>query len=369
MSLYICLTAEEWRNLCATGRIRVLASRAVADTGEGKVPFDDELFALAPDRFALSNSSDFIIAECIALRDRIEGTLAPAHKYGVRWLALEDVVVFSPVRVDDAWAFEADAEKAQIRLGQSRFEELWKTWVIAHTAEHASINGLKLVRAVGLMDDSDVTNEGSAAWASVAAAALAPNSTSFCDYDVTTALLVAREKLFELVREDADSAAIFVACPVEWISLRSGGNILDSNPEIAARAIPLNEKYRGIPFAPDVVLASDIVDFLTALLEQYPWAFSAAWTPSTAAIYVRYFHRLRFGKPTPHEVIEAIRVSEISGGRGPARMLAFLLGVALDSSRTLVVDQMLRREQFSSTTTALPTINAPGHDGNFDPAL
>ena len=49
----------------------------------------------------------------MCIRDRPD-----AHHHGMRWLLLEDVIAFFPVRADDAWAFEAPAELSLIHISE-----------------------------------------------------------------------------------------------------------------------------------------------------------------------------------------------------------------------------------------------------------
>ncbi len=104
------------------GRIRLHESRAVSCDEQLSVESFELLFSLAADRFLLGETSDFLITEYDCLRTEIEGIQPPGHEFGLRWLLLQDVTRFFPLRTDDSWAFEADAHKAQVTLSEAFFE-------------------------------------------------------------------------------------------------------------------------------------------------------------------------------------------------------------------------------------------------------
>lgn len=345
MSLYACLTSREWMNLCSAGRIRLHESRVVGDPEHASHGTSHELFALAPDRFGLGESADLLVAEVNGVRIQQEGTEPGARHHGMRWLLLEDVIAFFPVRADDAWVFEADAESAQIMLSQPRFEGLWKSWTKAERQRQACINGTTLARHLGLLDEGAVGPEDMA-WSDLASLAIDPKGCDPRFSGLTASLLLNRDKLFNEVREDTDSSAIFVSCSVKWTNLHSGAEVLELERDLKGRAHSLYERYRGIPFDMSTVAEPELACFLKDLASTMPAAFSDEWRPATVTLYARYFQRMRFGKPTPDEVVGVVRAAEVVAGRRPARLLAFLLGVAMESNRVHDLARQLRPDQF-----------------------
>jgi len=346
MSLYVCLTAGEWRNLCSMGRIRLHKDRTVSDQEQSGSCFYDMLFSLAPDRFSIGETSDFLITECKNLKHEIDGITPPGQASGMCWLALEDVVRFFPIRLGDAWTFESDAHNAKIILSAAEFEPHWNIWFKSQIVDQGCMNGLALMRNFQLYDLHSLDEKMLEKWRRVALLATDLDTVLVDDAELSIDMIRNRKRLFDLVRQDADSAAIFVSCPIEWINLRSGGNILDTDGELADRAHHLHEKYLKIPFDPVHLGAEDLVELRTLLCARAPGAFSDEWTPAVVSLYARYFHQIQFGSVSPDDVLAAVTYVDGQEGRRAAGLLAFLLGVALGSNKVHELERLMHQERF-----------------------
>lgn len=333
------------------GRIRVHESRTVLGSSQISVECFHLLLSIAPDSFPFNETSGFLIAEYKNLQPEIEGSRPPGYECGVWWLLLKDVIRFFPLRADDSWVFESDAEKAQVVLDKAAFEPQWEQWLKAQSVEQACINGMALNRAFdfGCVPATDAN--GIELWRALAGQIVAPNSD---DPDITNfsgMFLNNCDRLFELVMEDYDSGSIFVSCPIEWINLRSDTNILDMDADLAERADSLYKKYRNEPFEASLACAEDLTEFAALVRTKVPDAFPGEWSPVTITFYVRYRHRIRWGSFLPDDIVDAVRAVEMTDGQRTAALLAFLLGVALGSNKTHNLERILHREKFVVATT------------------
>ncbi len=364
MTIYVCLTAGEWRNLCSMGRIRLHESRVVSFSEQIDSELCHRLFSLAPDRFAIGDTSDYLIAEGRSLRREIEGVLSPDSASGVRWLLLADIVRFFPIRSDDSWVFEADAQKAQVLLGAAEFEPFWNSWFRAQIVDQACINGLTAMRALGVhgprvsCDCQAPCDCEIVAWRSIARMAADPASRDLGSGDISASMLSIRDRLYDLVREDSDSGSILVSCPIELINLRTGANILEQDGELADRACRLHEKYQTVPFDPVLIRADDLVELAALLKARAPDVFTDEWTPAMVPLYVRYNHRIGFGTVAPDDIIAAVRAIEEADGRRAAGLLAFLLGIMLGSNKAHALERLLNPGRFD-VAAAVPE-QSPG---------
>jgi hypothetical protein len=264
----------------------------------------------------------------------------------MRWLLLQDVMRFFPIRADDAWAFEADAQKAQVRVSEASFERQWNQWFKDQVANQAGINGLTLMRALGLGGSSDPQESFALSWKALARQAAVLDTQGLGTSDFTANFLNCRDRLFDLVREDADSGAFFVSCPIEWINLRSDINFFDSDADLAELAHRLHEKYLNVAFDPSLICAEDLKEYETLLLAKAPEAFPDAWRPAMISLYVRFNQRIRFGSTAPDDIVASVRAIDTPCDRRAAEMLAFLFGVALGSNKTHSLERALDPKRF-----------------------
>lgn len=367
--MYVCITAGEWRNLCSTGRIRLHESRAVSSSGELEPESFNALVSVAPDRFSIGETSDFLITECRTLQPEIEGVRPPGFQHGIQWLLLEDVIRFFPLRADDAWSFESDAQKARVVLDKAAFESLWEQWFKCQIVDQAWVNGLTLMRALVRGFSSDADARGLLRWRVLAEKIVAPDKDGPDNTDFYSNFLKSRDRLFDLVREDVDRGSFFISCPIEWVNLRSDTNILEVDAALAEQAHGLHEKYWNVPFAPSLFRADDLASFAALLRAKVPDAFPDKWSPATISLYVRHSHRIRFGSVAPDEIVGAVHAIETADDGGAAEFMAFLLGVALGSNKTHSLERSLHHGRFK-VALAPPTSVVPSHQmAGSEPAL
>lgn len=326
------------------GRIRIHESRAAS--GQLNTDFFDVLFSLAPDRFALADTSDFLVVEFIRLQQKIDGYHPPGFNQGVFWMLLDQVVQFFPIKADDAWTFEGDADKAQVAISAAVFESHWVEWSRNQTANQACMNGLALCRSLGLGDGTSMDESELSHWRGLALRASYPSAPGLEFEDIQGFLLKSTESLFDLVREDSASGSIFVSGPIEWINLRGNTNFLERDLDFAEQAQLLHEKYWAIEFHPSFACAEDISLFFSALYAKVPDMFPGPWKPALIALYLRYSHLIRHGSVKPDEVIAAVDAMTSTGDRSSAFLLAFLLGVCLGSNKVHGLDRLLNPRNF-----------------------
>lgn len=350
MSIFVCLTSDEWRNLCSVGRIRIQKSRAVNDSEQQYIFNRHAVFELTPDAFAVGESSHLIIGEIDdrwAVSDHHDGDWSSNQS---NWLNLEEVVSFFPVQSKDAWIFESDAEQASIRLSPAKFQGLWDAWTKTELVRAANMNGRVLVEICDFVTDGEHGPEN-LTWAEIAALAIEPTIADAASSNLTLRLLQLRETVFETCREDTDSGAFYVSCLVIWANKFSEVDILELDPAFASRCQELHQKLRATSFDFSHLDDPDVVSFLVDLRERVPTAFSDDWKPITISLYVRCFHRLKFGKPTQDEILATINISTQFDGANVGGNLAFLLGVGLGANR---VHQLARRLRPMRFTVVIP---------------
>jgi hypothetical protein len=348
MSFYICLTANEWRNLCSMGRIRLHESRAVSDQLE--TDFFDTFFALSLDRFALRDTSDFLIVECIILQQTVDGFLPPGKEVGVSWLCLDQIIRFFPIQSDDAWAFEIDATKAQVVIGSADFEPQWLNWSRNQTATQGCMDGLALCRILGLGNETSMDRSELLQWRELAVRVIYPSSNTLELEDIKGFLLDSAENLFELVREDSVKGSVFVSGPIEWINLRSNTNVLEHDLVLAEQAQGLHEKFWSLDFDPLLAVSEDIVIFSNTLEEKFPDMFPRPWSPSLIALFIRYCHLIKYSSVKPEEIIAAVNAVKRPDDQSLAQLLSFLLGVLLGANKVHALDRLLNAQRFKIAT-------------------
>ena len=326
------------------GRIRLHASRAISD--QFRTNFFDSLFALTPDRFALGDTSDYLVVEFIELQQKIDGQSAPGCERGVYWLSLDQVAQFFPIKADDAWTFESDADKANVSFSAAMFEPQWLDWSRNQTVNQAYINGMTLCRTLGLTYDSERVQSEKTMLRGLAMDSLYPVVDGLGADDFQKNFFLSVESLFDLVRGDSDKGSLFVSCPVEWVCHRSNVNLLEEDPTLGDLAQRELEMYWSVKFDPALSESEGITRLFDALKAKVPDFFPGSWTPALITLYVRYSHLIRYGSVKPEEIVAAINALRRPGDQSSAQLLAFLLGVALGANKVHALERLLHPERF-----------------------
>ena len=327
------------------GRIRIHESRAVS--GQLNTGFFDALFALAPDRFVLGDTSDFLVVEFTQLQQQTDGHQPPGFEQGVLWLLLDQVIRFSPIKAEDSWTFEGEADKAHVVISPPMFETQWSEWSRNQTVKQACMNGLALCRSLDLGNGTSMDESELIQWRGLALRLIYPSSSGLEFEDAKGFLLKNTESLFDLVREDSVKGSIFVSAPIEWINLRSKTNILEQDLDFAEQAQGLYEKYCSVDFDPFHAGSEDISLFTTSLEAKFPDMFPRPWSPELIALYVRYCHLIKYSSVKPDEIIAAVNAIRRPDEQSSAQLLAFLLGVSLGANKVHALDRLLHPHQFN----------------------
>lgn len=340
------------------GRIRIHESRVIS--GQLSTDFFDALFALAPDRFVLGDTSDFLVVELIQLQQQIDGHQPPGFERGIFWLLLDQVTQFFPIKADDVWTFEGEADKANVVISPPMFETQWSEWSRYQTVNQACMNGLSLCRSLGLGNDTPIGEIELKQWRDLTLRTIYPSAVELKLEDTQEVLLKSTEALFDLLREDSVNGSIFVSGPIEWINLRSNTNILEQDLDFAEQARGLYEKYWSFEFDPLLAGSEDISMFTTALEANFPDMFPKPWSPTLIALYVRYCHLIKYSSVKPDEIIAAVNAVRRPNDQGSAQLLAFLLGVSLGANKVHALDRLLYPHRFNVATSLAETAKIIG---------
>ena len=340
------------------GRIRIHESRAAS--GQLNTDFFDVLFALAPDRFALVDTSDFLVVEFMQLHQKIDGHHPPGFNRGVFWLLLDQVVQFFPIKADDAWTFEGDADKARVAISAAVFEPQWVEWSRNQMVNQACMNGLALCRSFGLGNGISIDESELSHWRGLAFRSIYPSAAGLEFEDIQGLLLKSTVSLFDLVREDSANGSIFISGPIEWINLRSNTNFLEHDLDLADQAHGLHEKYWSHSFDPCLADSEDIALFSSSLKGKFPDMFPGPWSPELIALYVRYSHLIKFGSVQPEEIIAAVNAIRKPDDQSSAQLLAFLIGVSLGANKVHALDRLLHPLSFKVATSNVDTAQVSG---------
>jgi hypothetical protein len=345
MSLFVCLTAAEWRNLCSNGRIRLQKDRAVEQIFGKPTEAMLPLFSKTFDRFAIGDSSDLIVAELWYRWSDSLPITSPTESLVNDWLFLHDVFNFSLVQDQDRWIYDSDAEKIGIKICPAKFQNVWALWSSDQLQMSARMDGFLLAQLCQC-DPPDFFGTNGNTINDILVGVINTKAVAADESNVILQLLKQREALHEICRADTDSSAFWVSCTVEWVNLVYKENFLERDSSLSDFAFELFEKLKAEPFSFATLLDPKLQQFLKQLTLQATDAFNEAVQPLLVAMYTRYLHKIHFGKIAPEDVLEVVRSVQKIEGSSSSYLIAFLLGIELGSARVQSLSRSLKPERF-----------------------
>jgi hypothetical protein len=260
-------------------------------------------------------------------------------------LRLSDVLKFFPVQETDRWQFEPDAAKAGVRLSAAEFEPVWLQWSREEAARLALVNGIRFLQLFGLAANWQQW-ERKSFWKQIAIVALDPNRPARGAVKEIAQLVRLRAPLYDTCREDVDTGAFLISCPFEFARAVVGPRLIKTVPGLRPELREMHEQMKQVPYGPNVFRHELISRFFSRITAVAPKAYSGAWMPAGSAIYVRYFHRIQFGKVKPDEIVQDFRLVCEMEGSDNARVVGFLLGIALGPARVQSLARELQADQY-----------------------
>jgi hypothetical protein len=216
-------------------------------------------------------------------------------------------------------------------------------WSQKEAARLSLLDGIRFLQLFELAADWQEWPQKSF-WKTLAAVALDPRHPVRGSARKAAHLVKLRTQLYDACREDADTGAFLISCPSEFATAIAGVKFVRG--DLRAQMRTLHEQLREMPYGPDVFRHEGVSDFFSRMTSLAPKAFSGAWRPAGAAIYVRYCHQIQFGKVSPDELVRDFRlVAEIEGADS-ARIVGFLLGIALGPTHVQSLARQLQGDKY-----------------------
>jgi len=361
MSQLVCLTSGEWKNLCSNGSVRLAPSRAIddAETPKGRNRF--ALFSRAPNTFAVGESADFIIAE---IRDSWKEVWWSFEGRAVKdyaCLQLRDVLDFFPVQEKDRWQFESDSAKAEVRLSAARLESEWLLWSEEEAIRQAVSDGVRFLQLFELAENWQQWPQKSF-WKDLAVVALDPGRLQSVGRPAREAAkpVGMRTQLYDACRQDVDTGAFLVSCPFEFANAATGPKLSKRSPGLEAELVALHTEMQQMAYGPDAFRHELVLNFFARITSLAPKAYSGSWRPAGTVIYIRYFHRIQFGKVDPDELVRDFRLLVDVEGAKSARVVGFLLAIALGPARIQSLARKLQPDSYAVAVVSQPTASDSG---------
>ena len=343
MNLFLCLTLAEWKNLCSKGRISTQKSRIFKIQNFDDNILVDNFFNSIPERHAIGASVDYIVAE-IFNNEEVTDAVGEDRKV-TQLIELADVISFFPLRDQDEWNFSADAEKISIKISKSQLENQWVAWTKNQLKKEAMRNGLLLQDLLNLESNEEQTLDNLSC-SQIIDLLNGEIDASLGPTELTALIIRSYKEFFSISQEDFDKNSFWISNVISYINTNSTVDFFEKNPESAAIALDLHERYFQQGFSLNIKEEVSLISYLETL-KMEKTLFNEFWSPLTIVLFTRLKRRIEFAKPKPEEIIDNLLFIKNMTGEKSAQLLTFMVGVLLGSNKVHSIERIIQPQKFS----------------------
>ena len=343
MNLFLCLTLAEWKNLCSKGRISAQTSRIFEIQNFDDNFLVDDFFNSIPERHAIGASVDYIVAEIF--KNEKEFDVVGENQKTTQVIKLTDVISFFPLQDQDEWNFSGDAEKIDIKISKSRLENQWITWTKNQLKKEAIRNGLLLQELIDLESNKDQTLDN-LSYSQICDLLKGDIDVTVDPTELTEKIIRSFKEFFNVSQEDFDKNSFWISNVISYINTNSTVDFFERNPESAAIALDLHERYFQQDFSLRIKEEASLISYLETLKNEASF-FNEFWSPLTIVLFTRLKRRIEFAKPKPEEIIENLLFIKDMVGKNSAQLLTFMVGVLLGSNKVHSIERVIQPQKFS----------------------
>jgi hypothetical protein len=349
----VCLSASEWRNLCACGETPLVIARAVWYRGEVDESVVCRCLSAAPSA-KLDSPFEYLIVDIRS--DWPSGSRLRRGHSGIAVVELVDVLSHYALSSDARSYYSGQVERSSIALADRVLEGEWTCWVNEERREQARSGGFRLLRKLCGVPSVPVGPTK----ASIDDAIDAGLGLYGLDTEGGVGIKSIAHRSNSLVFDAADVrgfGAFYLAIAILWICGFEDQDPRDDGQvgQILVRAL---ESTDQIPWAQGFDFWEILSDSFRALNDRYPEIFNNGVSAFTIGIIVRVLTERRGNTLDPEALTEMLRHA-LSYESDSGALLCYLTAAALGPERiwqllNLAVPRVEQESQQLGVTATAP---------------
>lgn len=324
-STFVALSAAEWRNFLAQGRVRVVKGRLVQGFVRSDKALQKMLFVRAP-HGNLTDSKDYRVVELHQdwhnriishPRDLLGETLV---------IPISAMVQTFPAFESDQNELEEEAQNLKVAIGSAEFSDTWEEWMIEEGVNLSFQAGIQLIEIIGIGCNAgeELGFDGPKI-----ARLLLHRLPDGVEGGLMKKLINERLHIEESATAVFESEAFYIACVYEWVFRVTQIDLLGDGHPLAHRLQELySETRQQCRDRPDLI-SEPTKDMFLEIRAQVSSAFENTLSPLFIPLFVRFMDEI--ARERLNLATLRLQIHEFARLEGllSARILAFCLGVEL----------------------------------------
>ena len=326
---FVVLSAAEWRNFLALGRVRLLKNRVLSGNIRGDKNLQKSLFVRAP-HGNLEDSGDYRVVELSSHWMSFSEQHSFDPEGNVVVVSIDAMLSTFPATEKDRFMLEDETQLLKIPIGEAEFEEVWNEWMLYDGIKLSVVAGNKMTHALGLeplserqvaFDREDV--------AKIILGRLDSNR----DQSLLSLLIEQKNEIRDFVADDIGRESFLISCVCEWVFRVRNIDLLSQDQILADELKIIHASAKEVFWNQTKIQSQGLLEVLQKIQVKYPDAFDQLLTPLFIPLFIQFFEDIRSNKF--HLENTRVQLQELAqiNSENSASLLAFCIGVEMKLER------------------------------------
>lgn len=326
---FVVLSAAEWRNFLALGRVRLLMYRILSGNIRAQKNMQKALFVRAP-HGNLEDSGDYRVVELSSNWL----SFSEKHSYdpegNVVVVSIDAMISTFPAAEKDRFLLEDETQQLKIPIGKAEFEEAWNDWMLYDGIKLSLAAGNKMANAFGFAFISE--NQEEFDLENVVKAILG-RSDSNCDQPLLSKLVEQKNEIRDFVADDIGNESFIISCVCEWVFRVINIDLLSQDQILCDELKTIHLSAKDVSWNQPKIQSEGLIEVLQKIQVQYPEAFNKYLTPIFIPLFIQHFEDIRSNKFHIENTQAQLQELAHTTNQESTALLAFCLGVELKLER------------------------------------
>jgi len=349
---FVILSAAEWRNFLALGRVRLLKNRVLSGNIRGEKNLQKALFVRAP-HGNLEDSGDYRVVELSSHWMSFSEQHSFDPEGNVVVVSIDAMFSTFPAAEKDRFMLEDETQLLKIPIGEAEFEEVWNEWMLYDGIKLSLLAGNKMSELVGVRQRTEDQEAFDAEdIAKIILGRVEPN----CQQPLLNLLIETKNEIRDFVAEDIGYESFLVSSVCEWVFRSINVDPISQDNPLANQLKSLHSQAKEVLWNQPKIQTLGLVEGLQKIRSEYPDAFSNLITPLFIPLFIEFSENIRSNKLNLENTRARIEELAKLEGNGSGTLLAFCAGVEMKLERVRLLEANPQLWQNSEEETSVAKV-------------
>jgi hypothetical protein len=331
---FVVLSAAEWRNFMALGRVRLLKNRVLSGHIRAERSLQKALFVRAP-HGNLADSGDYRVVEL----SPNWLSFSEQHPYdpegNVVLISIDAMLATFPALETDRLVLEDEIQQLHLTIGPAEFEEAWTEWMLYDGIKLSILAGNKMSQLLGVAQNTD---QDEAFYPEDIAKVILGRGEVNCQQPLLNQLFEKKYDIRDFIAEDIGYESFLVSSICEWVFRVTNVDLISEDHPLSNGLKSLHSQAKEVLWKQPEIQTLGLLEALQKIRSEHPDAFSDLVAPLFIPFFIQFSEEI--GSNKFHLEYARAQIQELGQleGKSSASLLAFCLGVEMKLERVRLLE-------------------------------